>query len=337
MLDGAEKTRADLKNLLDCPISESSISAGLHLFCEKYWRMMSGVVLVLPEMLQWLEPISAIRNDAERLFVSGARGAAAFVPRGFSDLLRPYRVKSREHRGKMLEELAQGSWPKSARPNPKEEVKLIACKRCGGQYTRIWLHRELCFSCEAALRDEGRCPYNDRCGRKSFCPHERLCVVCEQHSCEQCQLLRGDGEDVWQVVGHWQPAAIFLDFDRTLATTKCGSSPLIGNHTVDPDLAAVCNGHGKVQIVTRSSRKEDIEQFLAMKGVPICKVNSLKRDGRKNKAEVILEEMEALGLQDGRGLFVDDDIRELTDPGLEPLVASGRLQRFLFVRAGGKE
>merc|ERR1712107_453451 len=99
--EGAEKTRSDLRNLLDCPSSETSISAGLHLFCEKYWRMMSGVVLVLPEMLQWLEPIAAIRNDADRLFVSGAKGAAAFVSHGFSDVLRPYRAKAREHRCKM--------------------------------------------------------------------------------------------------------------------------------------------------------------------------------------------------------------------------------------------
>lgn len=138
-------------------------------------------------------------------------------------------------------------------------------------------------------------------------------------------------------MGHLQPAAIFLDFDRTLATTKRGASPLIGNHSVDPDLASVCSGHGRVQVVTRSSRKEDIEQFLSIKGVPFCKVNSLKRDGWSNKAEVILREMEALGAPDSRGLFVDDDIKELTDPGLEPLVSSGRLQRFLFVRAGGKE
>ena len=31
-----------------------------------------------------------------------------------------------------------------------------------------------------------------------------------------------------------------MDFDRTLATTKSGASPLQGRHTVDPDLAAIC-------------------------------------------------------------------------------------------------
>mmetsp|Transcript_3686 Transcript_3686/g.13616 ORF Transcript_3686/g.13616 Transcript_3686/m.13616 type:complete len:666 (-) Transcript_3686:106-2103(-) len=333
----AEEVRADLRNLLDCQPSETSASAGLHSFCEKYWRMMSGVVAVVPEMLQWLEPISELHGDAERLFVSGAKGAAAFVPRGFSDLLQPYRAFAKEHRGRMLEALSKGKWPKSARPNAQEEINLLPCRHCGEKYTRLWLHRELCFVCEARLRSEGRCPFNDKCAPASFCPHERLCAVCEQHSCEECRLLRGDGEDVWQVVGHWQPAAVFLDFDRTLATTKRGGSPLIGNHSVDPDLATVCGSHGCVQIVTRSSRKEDILQFLAQKGVPISRVHSLKRDGWTSKSQVIVQEMAKLEAQGGRGLFVDDDIKELTDPGLQPLVDAGRLQRFLFVRAGGKE
>lgn len=319
------------------------MSAGLHLFCEKYWRSMKGVLQVLPEMLQWLEPIAAMRAGAERLFVSGSSGAAAFVPRGFSDLLGPYRAAVREHRGAMLEELARYSWPKAARPAPNEEVHLLPCRRCGARYTRLWLHRELCFACEAALRAEGRCPYGAKCSRASFCPHERLCIVCEQWSCERCALLRGDGEDVWQIVGDSKPAVVFLDFDRTLATTKSGASPLLGNHSVDPDLAAVCSEHGNVHVVTRSSRKEDIEEFLAQKDVPVRQVHSLKRDGRACKAEVICELLSPPG-ESGvaaagapRGLFVDDDVRELIDPRLAALVEDGRLQRLLFVRAGGKE
>merc|ERR1711879_940235 len=113
-----------------------------------------------------------------------------------------------------------------------------------------WLHRELCFTCESAFRSEGRCPFGDSCGVGSFCLHERRCVVCDQWSCEPCRLLRGDGEDVWQLVAQLQPAVVFLDFDRTLCTTKRGASPLQGNHSVDADLAAVCAGHGCVQIVT---------------------------------------------------------------------------------------
>lgn len=326
-----------LRKIVECPSSKTSISAGLHLFAEKYLRVLKGSSAVITEMLRWLKPISDLHGDSARLFVSGSRGATAFVPHGFADILSPYRILVGEHRGSMMTELANFGWPKSARPRPEEEVKLHTCRRCGDKHTKLWLHRELCFSCEEALRSDGRCPYNTRCGAASFCVHARRCVVCEQWSCEACCLLRGDGEDVWQLVGQAQPAIVFLDFDRTLATTKAGASPLDGNHSIDSDLAAVCRGHSNVQIVTRSSRREEIGQFLSERSVPISKVHCLKRDGRKNKSEVILEELSGLGSEGGRALFVDDDIRELTNPALSPLTARGILDRVLFVRTGGRE
>eukprot|EP00927_Polykrikos_kofoidii_P059829 TRINITY_DN54952_c0_g1_i1.p1 TRINITY_DN54952_c0_g1~~TRINITY_DN54952_c0_g1_i1.p1 ORF type:complete len:653 (-),score=94.80 TRINITY_DN54952_c0_g1_i1:68-2026(-) len=335
----ASKVVNDLVNLVDsASTSTSSISAGLLVHCEKHQRLLKGVVAVVPEMLRWLEPIAACRGDSERLFVSGASGAAAFVPSGFRDLLQPYRTVARIHRDSMLAALALGAWPKSARPHPEEETNLVPCSRCGEKYTKLWLHRDLCFTCENALRSEGRCPYRDRCGRRSFCPHDQRCIVCEQWSCEQCHLVRGDGEDVWQIALQLRPALIFLDFDRTLATTKAGASPLVGSHSVDPDLAAVCTGYGHVHIVTQSTRTGDIEKFLAGKGVPVCHVHGLKRGSRQTKAEVILEELSRVP-SSGQvgGLFVDDNILELTDPALLPLVEQGKLHRLLFVRAGGKD
>merc|ERR1712129_19378 len=197
--------------------------------------------------------------------------------------------------------------------------------------------RQLCFTCEEALREEGRCPYSEKCGTRSFCPHARRCVVCEAWSCEACHLIRGDSEDVWQLVGQLRPDVIFLDFDRTLATTKAGASPLQGSHSVDPDLASVCASHDHVQVVTRSSRKEDIETFLAQKAVPVRRVRSLKREGRQSKAEVILEVLDGLDVvSPAVGLSVDDDIRELTDPALKCAADAGRLHRFLLVRGESK-
>merc|ERR1712232_502079 len=153
--------------------------------------------------------------------------------------------------------------------------------------------------------------------------------------------MGGDGEDVWQLVAQLQPAAIFLDFDRTLATTKAGASPLEGNHSVDADLAAVCGDHDCVHIVTRNSRKEDIDKFLEAKEVSVAAVRCLKPEGRRNKAEIIGDIMASLSTQDGRaggiGLFVDDDIAELTEPSLAALAHKGVLHRLLFVRTGGKE
>jgi hypothetical protein len=40
-------------------------------------------------------------------------------------------------------------------------------------------------------------------------------------------LQVGDGEDVRLLAANLQPWAIFLDFDRTLATTRGGGSPLV--------------------------------------------------------------------------------------------------------------
>ena len=60
--------------------------------------------------------------------------------------------------------------------------------------------------------------------------------------CEACRLTRGDGEDVANMVEALKPYVVFLDFDRTLATTKGGGSPLQGSHTVDVDLASMIAG-----------------------------------------------------------------------------------------------
>lgn len=256
------------------------------------------------------------------------------------------------HREAMLAELAPGGsgWPRSARPANQGHCQ--QCRMCLVQLSRLWLHRSLCLLCEAKVRSEGRCPYGgDRCGSRSFCPHENRCIVCEQWSCEKCQLLRGDGEDVWQLVVQRQPSLVFLDFDRTLCTTKAGASPLQGMHSLDADLVTVCRTHSSVLIVTRSSRSEDIVVFLKRHGIHAGTgpdgpdkssakglqgnvwVRSVKREGLDSKAAVILEAMD----KEKTGLFVDDDIKELTDATLRELVAQRQLLRLLFVRSGGKE
>jgi len=312
----------------------------MSLSAKKNWWILKGMVAVIHETLKWLRPIASMHGGDSRLFVSGARGATAFVPKDFADLLGPYRAVVAKHRGVMLAELADTGWPASTRP-ATEILHLHRCKRCDGQHAKLWLHRQLCFTCEETSRQEGRCPYGKNCGTRTFCPHGRCCVVCEGWSCEACHLLRGDSEDVWHLVGQLRPVVIFMDFDRTLATTKSGTSPLQGSHSVDPELAAVCSSHDHVQIVTRSSQKEDIETFLAQKAVHVAKVRSLRREGKQKKSEVILEVLSQVdssnGGSAGVGLFIDDDIKELTDPGMQGLVDAGRLERFLLVRGGSKE
>ncbi|CAE8647499.1 unnamed protein product, partial [Polarella glacialis] len=330
--------------------SGTAVSAGLHLHCTRHLLVLNGMRPVLAEMLRWLAPMVELRGDSARSFVSGSRGAAAFVPRGFPDILGKHRnaAAGRGHREAMLAELAPGGpgWPRSARPVQEEELKVQPCRLCAVKLTRLWLHRGLCLTCEAGLRAQGRCPYGgQRCGSRSFCPHDNRCIVCEQWSCEKCALLRGDGEDVWQLASQRQPAVIFLDFDRTLCTTKAGASPLEGNHSLDTDLVSVCSSHGRVRIVTRNSRREDIAEFLGRHGVEArifgdsgaeaaaanttattttttgdsgveaagtlrsgqasvpseraVWVRSVKREGLKSKAEVILQELATLQSDDG--------------------------------------
>ncbi|CAE8663212.1 unnamed protein product, partial [Polarella glacialis] len=265
-----------------------------------------GMRPVLAEMLRWLAPMVELRGgDSARSFVSGSRGAAAFVPRGFPDILG----KHPRHRN-----AAAGRGHREA-PVQEEELKV--------KLTRLWLHRGLCLTCEAGLRAQGRCPYGgQRCGSRS--------IVCEQWSCEKCALLRGDGEDVWQLASQRQPA---------------GASPLEGNHSLDTDLVSVCSSHGRVRIVTRNSRREDIAEFLGRHGVEArvfgdsgaeaasvpseraVWVRSVKREGLKSKAEVILQELATLQSDDGS---------QCEDPALKDLVDRGQLLRVLFVRSGAR-
>ena len=45
---------------------------------------------------------------------------------------------------------------------------------------------------------------------------------------------------------------LFMDFDRTLCTTKTGSSPLNGRHALDPELMGLACSHPNVHVVTRN-------------------------------------------------------------------------------------
>jgi len=100
---------------------------------------------------------------------------------------------------------------------------------CGASYSKIWVDNEVCFFCEARLRDEGLCG-STRCTRRCFCPHHKRCFVCDGGNgwggCNTCRLLCGDGDDVVALVQRVGAYVVFLDFDRTLATTKRGGSPL---------------------------------------------------------------------------------------------------------------
>ena len=76
------------------------------------------------------------------------------------------------------------------------------------------------------------------------CPHDKKCIVCDTWSCAACKIVRGDGDVVAGLAATMAPnVTIFLDFDRTIASTKCGADPLIGSHSIDASLLCVMNAH----------------------------------------------------------------------------------------------
>ena len=152
------------------------------------------------------------------------------------------------------------------------------------------------------------------------------CFLCDAWSCERCGILRGDGEDVMCLVDRLKPAAVFLDFDRCLATTKKGRSPLAGSHSVDPDLMAIACAHPNVHIVTRNSYRDDIKVFLKQKGFPDIPVHTVRQ--KQSKVDVMTD---TKNLPPGaQALFVDDSIQEHMDPRIKR--AGLKLCQVLFVR-----
>ena len=83
-----------------------------------------------------------------------------------------------------------------------------------------------------------------------------------------------------------RPDWLFVDFDRTLCSTR-GGSPLNGNHSIDDELVALCSqmAAGRAQVVTRNAHVEDIRIFLAARGLPGVAVHRVGRP--RSKAELV--------------------------------------------------
>lgn len=123
-----------------------------------------------------------------------------------------------------------------------------------------------------------------------------------------------------------RPARIAIDFDRTLATTRSGGLPIVGQHSADSDLMSLLWLHrAACMIVTRNSHTEAIRAFLSANGAPAdVPVHSIRRP--TSKAEVLVP---SLGPEE-QAILVDDSIAELTDP---MVAGQERVHRVLFVRA----
>ena len=146
--------------------------------------------------------------------------------------------------------------------------------------------------------------------------------------------------------------AVFLDFDRTLCSTKAGRSPLLGLHNVDPELASLCTTY-PVYVVTRNPHEAEIVTFLEQRGVAVARVCVVPK--RASKADVMVQVLPSLKsasqlaqvspyeahaddaaraperVTPVQAVFVDDDVRELMRPSVAELPG---LLRVLFRRTG---
>lgn len=309
---------------------------------QRHINLLSGAVPPLRESAKWLRAIEAAATGeaAVSLFVAGdSRGDGALpalcVPSGFEGckaLDDGFRAMVSRHKPAICRAVASDGWPEHISPPsetlpPQEErPRHKCCRVCGRQFaSTLWVLNQVCSACEQKLRDEGRCPFKSTCSAAWFCRHAQRCFACDGHSCTECRILRGDGELVRDLVERIRPARVSLDFDRTLANTKSGRSPVIGKHTVDMELLSLLQLHPSAcAVVTRNPHKEEICAFLSAHGAPDnLKIQTLK--GR-SKAEYVVEDLSA----SEQALFVDDSIAELVDPCI---AGDSRILRILFVRA----
>lgn len=173
-----------------------------------------------------------------------------------------------------------------------------------------------------------------------LCPHANRCFICDWHSCGHCRLVRGDGEDVEALASGGSSsshqglpvgrlAAICLDFDRTLCSTRHGACPEFGKHKVDADLISVLFlRDGVRRVVVTRNQHQQIKPFLLAHGVPPG-LELLHTPSGVAKAE-ILQAAGILPVDDGDVVVVvDDKISELVD---STLAEDPRVIRVLFAR-----
>ena len=332
--------------------------------------ILRGLRASVSSTLHWLVKITEGNPQGRVMFIGAdldgatARGTTSFAPRGF-DLPRIFeqpRAVAEMHSVEMVACLAAHGWPPwigtGARLGSKRASQL--CVHCGLEHASTWVREGVCLGCEHLVRREGRCPFgrlvagHAKCGPQAWCPHDLRCFVCDGWSCAHCRFHQGDGSDVAGLVASLRPACLFLDFDRTLCSTK-GGSPLKGNHSVDDDLVGLCSEMaGRVHVVTRNCHLDDIEAFLATKGLPSIPIHRIKKP--RSKAEVVCDPQwtahvtagstredgvhnpEVTGCDAPAGglessptvLFVDDTIAEHLDPEIR---AAPHVVRFLFAHS----
>ena len=318
---------------------------------DRHHRYLAAAAPLLAVTAAALELAASSSADSARVFVSGDCAHAA--DRVFAsdlpslallrnDLYATARRVVATHQPALYEAVRDAAAPR----RPWTFAGRARCQVCERSLAALWLSTaSVCVVCLATRTPRDGCMRRGKAclGSLSWCVHASRCFACDlgAPACAACALARGGGEDVMARALAEPPLShLFLDFDRTLASTKRGESPRakgtpadpFAPHTVDPDLAALCAGAApcEVHVVTRNSHTADIAAFLAARGaaVPLEHIHHVGKGA--SKADVVL----AATAADDAALIVDDDLRELVShPSLMALRPN--LERLIFVRASG--
>ena len=359
-----EELTDEVSDLWSCHLRASKHACQLEAILAANTQLLALISLVAARRTQHCGERMA------RSFVAGdaVRGATAamFVPPEFRQLaaqLAAITAEARQLDESMRRSIAVEGWPPPTSAGRArvvlDGVGAFECCRCERSCSGVWAAHILsgarscvCWECEGALRSAGTCPHDgayDGAARSGssiskapptgvshaafFCVHQQKCVVCDGASyatCTECRMGQGDGDAVAALCMQLEPEVLFLDFDRTLATTRSGGSPLDGVHALDVELADLMAAGVPTWVVTRNRHVVEIGAFLKSKGVHAAGVKHAPQG--ISKAKAIVEVLPSLLCNSPgtiRAIFVDDDVRECCDPALVKLPG---LLRVLFRR-----
>ena len=296
------------------------------------------LVLDVPPPTSQPQPRQRGPQPPQRLFVASdsSRGQhAMWYPAPFAGIMQMVKECEEAHdryETQMREAIAKEGWPPAEllRRRPSLQDESLACRVCQLHYPKLWQDRGVCWRCDEGERLAGRCPYEavpakGKGKAHPFCPHKQLrCACCDAGfvSCELCRLAQGDGEAVLAACESWRPDVLFLDFDRTLCSTRSGADPLKGGQSVDAELHEAAT-RLPTHVLTRNRHVTQIRLFLEERGVPIVAIHSTPSGDSKATY------MQSVLSHGSRAVFVDDDANELQDV---TVAQDARIFRVLFQR-----
>jgi len=279
---------------------------------------------VLVDTARWCRAIG--ENPTQRHFVAGDSRA---LGRSFPADYRPFHLVSQLRRDlhSITQQTAADLVAAEGLTPAPDGVK---CNTCRLHFSHLWLTRGVCLSCQHLARTRLICPFTTKHDASAICPHTAMCFICDELSCDRCYIWRLNGEATAAMVHamvetEQGPTFIAIDFDQTLCDTKYGNAPVVGRHTLDPELVGMFQLVAEVHVVTRNGHHDAITAFLEANGVTVTSVCCVNRE-KTTKVDVVC----GLLARCSRVVFVDDDIREVA---ADVRLADPRISRVFFTNA----